>query len=480
MTSKQFIGIVDYMFKSFTGKDLQSLAGKDDQFDCIMRILKRLNCPFKINKSMLKTPNTPHTIDQVIELLLWLSDYTSAFHEDEHSAYIAHDDTLPSQPFTAMFSKTVMDGFHLWNKESDEFLKLQDQMVDNYISDTVNNRAETAQQLFTMTDQLRANSADLRALSTTIPDQLYVEELESQFLSYEQQHQEAIFECAAHRKSLKDIHEQFGEAERRFTEKKRDLLVRREHAKQQKYSRDMCNALAKEVELLKTTVDIASIEIKDLKEVESTHAINRARILNQLKIAVPAVAKHLDTVVAFVKASHMNIDANTLNSLTIDVSVSTLKIEHIQKVNCILGKIGVVAQSYLKDITMQKEHISVKANSLRTEQSLLLHQLNELREKHKKLLSDLEVRDGIAKMNKNKLENLETHMKEVETEYSIQCNGKRQAIARSKAKIKNLEAGRKQCMAHGEQIVLARIQQRREQVAQMQALEDEIDAMLKD
>lgn len=479
MTSKQFIGIIDYMFKSITGKDLQALVGKDDQFDCIIRILKRLNYPLKINKSMLKTPNTPHSIDQIFELLLWLSDYTLNFNEAEHSA-TTQDDNFPSHAFTAIFSKTVMDGFHLWSKESEEFVDLQGQMVDKYTSATVNNKVENAQQLITMTEHLKSDSAELRALSTTIPDQQYVEELESRFLSFEQQHQEATIEREEYKKSLKAIHEQCSEAERRFYAIEKELHTRRELIRKQKYSRDMYNALAQEIDLLKVTVDIANTEIKDFKEVESSHAINRARVLNQLKIAVPAMAKHLNKVVSFIETSRMDIDANTLHSLSIDVSVSAIQIQHVHKINGILRQITAFAQSYLNEITLQNEHVNVKASSLRTEQSLVMQQLNELREKHKKLLMDIELRDGVSKMNNQKFENVKNRMKEIETEYNIQYHGKQQAIARSREKIMLLEASNNKLIDDGEQQVHAKIQQRNEQMAQMQTVEDEVDAFLTD
>lgn len=477
MTSKQFMQLLEYFFKSITGRELQALAGKGDLYDGIIRVLKNMDCPFMINKSMLRTPNTPHTFDQMIVLLLWLGDFTSPYDDNPGaSSKYMHDEDLPSHAYTEIFSRAAMDGFQLWNRESDEFVVLQDHLVDRHIAETVGNGIECGKEVMDMCGKLIENSAELRALSTAIPSQQYVEELESKYVAAE----DKLHTMTTARIELTN---RLGESQKQWDAKNHKMNVKRsecnalkESIRRQEHTIAEYNQLGEEIALHKATTDIEKVEIDNLKGVESSNAINRARLLHQLVTVIPEVTKKLDAIVACINGSQLNLDINVLNALSIDSSIAAIKLPHLEKINSWLTKIDACVQGYLNEIQLHDDHTKIKVNTLKKEKSLLARQIEVVGEKYKKYLSDMEIIEGVLKMNETKLQNFVGRMNGTAKTYQIEYEQRRDEAALMRQTIAHLEKECREAMVQGEQGVKDRVRQRNEVIAQMVEIEDFLDA----
>lgn len=69
MSTKQFLVIMNHLFRQIGGSRYK--LGTNFIED-IIKTMAELEYPYTINKSMLKTPNVPHSINHVIVLIGWL------------------------------------------------------------------------------------------------------------------------------------------------------------------------------------------------------------------------------------------------------------------------------------------------------------------------------------------------------------------------------------------------------------------------
>lgn len=473
MTSRQFIQALEYFIKAICGKDLQALSGKGDVNDAIIQFLKKFECPLLINKSMLKTPNTPHTFDVMVSLLLWLSEYTA--EPLEFADPIAQGQFM--LPNEQVFSLAAMNGFELWNKESDEFVVLQDKLVDNYISEAIHNNISSAEHLIEKTKKLRVHSIELRQTSTTIPNEQYLEDLESKFLIIEQQladmtnFREEVGESLA-----KTLHE-WDEKNNKLAEKQQRVNNVKETLHHQNHSRSDLDGLAKQAALLNTTISIINAEMIDVKAVESAQAINRARSLNDLTKMIPHVNKLLDELIGSIKQTNMKIDENVLNGLWINSSISAVTIQSIETIDRILDKIGTRAHDYLPKLQFKKDQTTVEISSLKKEKALAVKQLKELREKHRKYMAEIEVLNGVLKMNEKKCENVNACVSESNTAYTVEISGKKNEIANLKERVEQGNEKIRQLMEEGERDTRARIAGVHNAIAEIDELDAELDEM---
>lgn len=483
MTSKQFMQILEYFFKGITGRDMQALVGKGDLYDGIIRVLKSLDCPFMINKSMLRTPNTPHTFDQMIVLLLWLGDFICLnIGTDATNAPSEYkkDAELPSLAYTEAFSKAAMDGFQLWNKESDEFLVLQDHLVDSYISETFGGGIETAKQVVEMSDRLKANSIELRAIPTVIPGQQAVEELESKFLATDEKLHSMTTKRDEMTHQLEGTKKQWEMAQQKLNAKQMECRALKESIKRQAHSVVEYNQLGQAIAVEAASVNVAKKVLEDMKATESMNAINRARLLHQLTAVLPEVTKKLDYIITCIKSSQLRIDTNALNRLSIEPQIATLKLSQLERINGMLKHIDNDVHSYLDELRLNDERATVKMSTMRKEKQFLAEQIEAAEKKQRKCVSDIEIIDGVLKMNETKLANFIEQLKVAEKTYQFECDQKEEDITTSCREIIRMEGVVREAMADGERQVMARVQERRERIAKIARMNDFLDGAIDD
>ncbi|XP_049545005.1 uncharacterized protein LOC125956827 [Anopheles darlingi] len=135
MSMKQFLIIVAHLLRQIGGSRYK--IGSNFIED-IMRAITELQCPFTVNKSMLKTPSAPHSLGQITLMLTWLIQLAPkppGANETEWAPTYLQAEEFPTADFTRFFFQSAIDSFHLWNlKREEEFGAKVDAMVDQLVA----------------------------------------------------------------------------------------------------------------------------------------------------------------------------------------------------------------------------------------------------------------------------------------------------------------------------------------------------------
>ncbi|XP_052859776.1 uncharacterized protein LOC128267025 [Anopheles cruzii] len=133
MSMKQFLIIVTHLLRQIGGSRYKIGANFVED---IMRAVTELQCPFTINKSMLKTPTAPYSMNPIVSLLTWLIQLAPQPRtEAEWAPTLVKAEEFPSTDFTHFFYQSSIESFHLWNmKREEEFEAKMETMVDRLVA----------------------------------------------------------------------------------------------------------------------------------------------------------------------------------------------------------------------------------------------------------------------------------------------------------------------------------------------------------
>ncbi|XP_058465016.1 uncharacterized protein LOC131438777 [Malaya genurostris] len=138
MSTKQFLVIVTHLFRQIGGSRYKLGA---NFLDDIMKTMNELEYPYTISKSMLKTPNVPHSINNIIVMIGWLVQL--APRVDKKITPLQRDlhvsDDFPSTEYQEFFFEKAEDGFGLWNlKKEEEFSGIVEELTDKLVAARTN------------------------------------------------------------------------------------------------------------------------------------------------------------------------------------------------------------------------------------------------------------------------------------------------------------------------------------------------------
>ncbi|XP_058835008.1 kinetochore protein NDC80 homolog [Topomyia yanbarensis] len=138
MSTKQFLVIVAYLFRQIGGSRYK--LGTNFLED-IMKTMNELEYPYTISRSMLKTPNVPHSINNIIVMIGWLVQLAPQADRKVNSlkrdVHISED--FPTTEYQEFFFKKAEDGFGLWNlKKEDEFAAIVQELTDKLVAARTN------------------------------------------------------------------------------------------------------------------------------------------------------------------------------------------------------------------------------------------------------------------------------------------------------------------------------------------------------
>ncbi|XP_055639935.1 kinetochore protein NDC80 homolog [Toxorhynchites rutilus septentrionalis] len=133
MSMKQFLVIMNHLFRQIGGSRYKL---GNNFIDDIMKTMAELEYPYTINKSMLKTPNAPHSINHIIVMIGWLMQLAPE-HDGKCTPLERDSDLLvdfPSSEYQEFFLEKVQEGFNVWNlKKENEFGALLEQLIDGLV-----------------------------------------------------------------------------------------------------------------------------------------------------------------------------------------------------------------------------------------------------------------------------------------------------------------------------------------------------------
>ncbi|XP_053688067.1 kinetochore protein NDC80 homolog [Sabethes cyaneus] len=133
MSTKQFLVIMAHLFRQIGGSRYKLGT---NFLDDIMKTMSELEYPFTINKSMLKTPNVPHSISHIIIMIGWLVQLVPKTNQslEPLKQDVTLSEEFPSPNYQALFYKRAEEGFSLWNlKKEVEFEAIVENLTDELV-----------------------------------------------------------------------------------------------------------------------------------------------------------------------------------------------------------------------------------------------------------------------------------------------------------------------------------------------------------
>lgn len=428
MTSKQFLLIISYFVKSITGKDMAALFPKGDPLDGIIKLLRDLGCPYIINKSMLRTPNAPHTFDQIVVLMLWLSEYITIPRKVSDVGHMSveeftRDEQLPNHEYTARFSQAMQKGFQLWNSESDEFATLQNQLVDDFIAVKLSNKVRSAAELNDMTDILKLKIRDLESYQIAMPDEQHFARVRNEFESLDQMKKNLWHELDGNRQTLDTIGMIWKTKEANLKQKQEKLKSIKHQIATQSVTVDEFKELGHKIAVAKNAVCAVEREVQLLRDEEVAVSTQHARLLKKVSDAIPKLNQHNKQIIEMVEQSQLPIiDRRLMDGLFLKPNPT---MEQIADINKSLGSISTLVnihkhttQSNIKKANDQLELLRFKENAMQKEQQKLRESFDAVSSRKQTIEKKIETKERKYKdtitIASEKLQKMNAEYEEIE------------------------------------------------------------------
>ncbi|XP_062550736.1 kinetochore protein NDC80 homolog [Armigeres subalbatus] len=138
MSTKQFLVIMNHLFRQIGGSRYKLGT---NFIDDIMKTMAELEYPYTVNKSMLKTPNVPHSINHIITMIGWLVQLAPPVSHE--ISPLKHDvdliEEFPNCEFQNFFLDKAQDGFSVWNlQKMDEYEAVVEALTDKLVEARTN------------------------------------------------------------------------------------------------------------------------------------------------------------------------------------------------------------------------------------------------------------------------------------------------------------------------------------------------------
>lgn len=413
MTAKQFLQIITYFMQMIGGKLATSNKEyQTDPLNGILKFLKTLNCPYMVTKSAMKTPNAPHTFDQLVTLMMWLAEFAGIDDTElvPDESYL-RDEELPNIEMTATFSREMETGFGLWNKQNDdEFGQLQDRLVDAFIMAKTNGHVKSVAELEQATETSKQTIEQLSKTPCTVANEQQFEAMQSQYLKYEEiEHnlnRTIVRKCdqlAAIELKWNDRNEVVHRKETRIANIQKKIDVQTKNITEFKQ-------LLEKLTILRVSLDERKTEIKTVQDLNTANEIRSARLLSQKSKAVIDYNVHIMTMCQLVNRCNigLTVDPNKL-SLDCQSSLATVK-----TIRCHLNQINSAAAKRKATIDIEFEKLSDYMDLLRQQEKNEKNRLHVYRSEMKKIEKQLKT------IEMNKLSANEMHGKKmVESEMKL-------------------------------------------------------------
>lgn len=480
MTSKQFLQIINFFVKSITGKEMAATFGKGDPLDGIINFLRDLGCPFMINKSMLRTPNAPHTFDQIVVLMMWLSEFiiiprTVADIGGMTNEEFKRDDELPDREYTAKFSQAMKKGFQLWNSESDEFATLQNQLVDDFIRAKTKEKVSTAADLQILAEKLHLKNRDLEKMQIAMPNEHDFQRIKNEHNKYESSKKEL-------KAKLKEIHQSFNAVNviwktknTEFQQKQKILRSMEQQIATQCVSIYDFKKLASEIASMKSSMSSVQQEVQSLQAEETIVSTNRARLMKKVSDAIPIFNKHSKRIIEIVQQSHLNVDEHLMNDLFLKPNPTLKQIEQINK------KLNSIASL----VNIHKHDITIKMKNTKDRLELLNGKEKNLAKEYQKLVDKKDSVSSTKLMLETKIENKTRKFKNVIDAETVKLQKATadhedliKRIAEFEEQIKKFEEDNLKIMITGEKKLMEIATEKKRMLDAITKLDDEVMEML--
>lgn len=165
MTAKQFIATISYFMKNVVGNERGNRLNTTNlTIDDITKYLIELGYATNNKQSMswMKTPNAPHSLGKLVDLLQWFCVFLPPPDGEPHPFDMPEnalcDDHFQNAEYVEFFNATLKDSFTLWNnKRKEDFESSKVQLIDKYIQmhTPVHSKAEIESEVVKIKSKLK-------------------------------------------------------------------------------------------------------------------------------------------------------------------------------------------------------------------------------------------------------------------------------------------------------------------------------------
>lgn len=476
MTINQFYSILKRFVRLICGKELETFMTGGDPISGILNFMEQVQYPYTINKSMFKTPNAPHTFDQVVVMLLWLGIISSVSAIATDDALIEEylftkDDQFPNEEYTAKFSKEIQEGYLLWNNESDEHSTFIDRLTDELIAAKLDNKVSSAAELQALNDKLEIKSKELIDNPVQLNNVHLFEQLESKYIEYETMEHDLLNQLKEKRDRLAAVCVNWNDKRAKLEKcqlKFRELAIKIQH---QKYNINDYKKLAEKMTMLKSAVSSVENEIRLIRDEESIQQISRARLLKKVSEAITKINERGMQIVKVLNNSKLTVSEENFNKLHLPANPSMRQVEEVKQILAHMFSV-VSVQKHKTQIELDKA--TSKLNVLKAESQTLTKEHENLQKKYEKILFEKEVLEKKSKMTNKKNENCTRELEKHVEIAKDKLEKLKVEITEANAKTIQMEESNAKLMAQGEAQAMKIIAKKQRMINQL----DELDKIL--
>ncbi|XP_055534394.1 kinetochore protein NDC80 homolog [Wyeomyia smithii] len=429
MSTKQFLVIMTHLFRQIGGSRYKLGS---NFLDDIMKTMSELEYPFTINKSMLKTPNVPHSISHIIVMIGWLVQLVP--HTEQNLEPLKQDATLaeefPNAEYQTFFYKKAEEGFSLWNlKKESEFEAIVEKLVDELV--IARTKGLNQQQVSAKIIQLEK---ELQEINNRSVQQLHEQSMDGLAKTIEE-HQQLKKKLST---ELKSLQKEATKAEEKFYQNQEEFYVLMKKMEQldldvksQQLSAEERDELMASIAANKNLLTAKRLAVSALEHTSFEHQIAVSRLIKQkftlisnLNTRLHQFADSLKTMISF-NAPTVDLKTENYVELLQDLHAIKSQVEAVLKQQSVLyGELSeqrMRLEQQMSDRQIQYNAIEKSLEEANTRYERLQQQRNEILNQ----LSSMSVETSQA-----------THRKEAETvqmdkkitELQQQCEQNRKAI----------------------------------------------------
>lgn len=478
MTAAQFYAIINHFARLITGKKVDAFIQGTDPLEGILEFMRQLNYPYTVNKSMLKTPNAPHTFDNVVMMLRWLGDiceipYLAADDTIIDAFLLTQDKCLPNAEYTAEFSKAIQCGYSLWNNESDEHAALMDGLVDKLIYTKLDGKVSTMAELNELTEQLDIKSNELRSHPVRLQNVHQYEQLESKYIEYETKEHNLLDQIEELRDRLAAITVNWSDKRDQVKQVHNQMAKLVHEIQHQPHSIDEYKKLSQKMNTLKMAIGTVQAEIKAIESDEANQQISRARLLKKRSEAIATMNERLVQIVKLLQSSPLKIDDHIdFGKLHLPPNPTVRQVESVDsKLSQILRQVKI---EKIK-MRMELDQTNLVLTTRKSESKLLAKDYEYAQKKYKEKCFELGVNEKKSMMNNKKNENCARKLSEQANGSKSELDELKQQIDEANHKKIQLEKENVRYLEDGEAIAAEIIQEKQRMVQRLNELEKQLD-----
>lgn len=478
MTVRQFLQIMDYFIRVITGKDMASMFGPkvdvtkvDAVGDRIIEFLYSIDCPYIVTKSTLKTPNAPHTFDQVVMLMLWLGNFCPSMDDAESMFEIKCDANLPSVDSTKRFSEDVMKSFQLFNSEmEDQNESLIASMVDNFISAKTNGNVNSVNDLGVEIKRLHTDSEQLKNTPILIPNEQLFKALKSDYDTCINQQEPLNTSIATKEDQLASFDVEWHNKKEALHSKWNEIRVLEKRIAKQKFTTKQMKDAELEIDRLNTEKDRMKVDLQLMHGETNDMVTKEARLLRTLSTKASEFNAENRRIGRVLQKTQVKADSNALSEVKPNVSLNELKGIAREREN-LKKKVHKETNKAL----LKAEKAESKLNGLKSDHQISLKLATETNKQYRKKLDQFNVIvDKKAKQTAKNSTNI-SKLVQRNNESEEKCMLLRSQISETKVMVDNATAENEQIMKDGEAEAMALIEEKQRMIDQLDVMQAQID-----